>query len=127
MLQAQVLDMLKDGDEVSVMPLAGRDELRTVGFTRTFPQAREEVERITSSQDRADIPTTLKQAEALFQDATHALREIYIVSDAQRSTLLRDGIDTTLSLETDVSSVPCQDRRWIVRIWSRTFRSTPSI
>jgi len=95
----QVIERLADGDEVCVLPLAGRDPYRNVGFTRTFQQAAEEVERIKPSEDRADVPGTLASVSTLLKDAAHAYREIYVISDAQRSTLSRAVTDSGLTLD----------------------------
>lgn len=97
----QILAGLKDGDEVAVLPLAGRDPQRTVEFTRTFASAREAVERMGIADDRADLGDGLRAARALFADASHAHHEIYVVSDAQRGMV--DDADTTRILDTDAS------------------------
>ena len=99
----QIVNMLKDGDEVCVMPLAGRDETRIVGFTRTFEESRNEIERLSITPDRADIPATLRLVDALFAEAQHAHREVYVISDAQHSTLLRDEIDTGTAMTEEVN------------------------
>lgn len=90
----RIVNMLRDGDEVCVLPLAGRDALRDVGFTRTFAEASAEIERIAVSEGRADVPTTLRTVNALLDEAAHAHREVFVISDAQSSTLLRDPSDT---------------------------------
>ena len=99
----QVVERLVDGDEVCVIPLAGRDVYRTVGFTRTFQQAAEEIERIQPSEDRANVPGTFTAINSLLQDAAHAYQEIFVISDAQRSTLAREIGDTSVPLTQSAS------------------------
>lgn len=99
----QIIGLLKDGDEVCVMPLAGRDEGRIVGFTRTFDESRNDVERLALTEDRADIPRLLHTVSALMEDAQHAHREVYIVGDAQRISMMRQETDSTAALREDAS------------------------
>ncbi len=90
----EVLSRLTDGDEVCVIPMAGRDAYRMYGFTRTFSEAAEEVERIAITEDRADVAGTLRLTNELLLDAAHAYREIFVISDGQRSVLQRPDQDT---------------------------------
>lgn len=97
----QILRGLKDGDEVAVVPLAGRDPQRSVEFTRTFAAARTDVERMTIADDRADLADGLRTARALFAEAAHAHHEVYVVSDAQRGMF--EDADTSRAFDTDAA------------------------
>lgn len=99
----RLVGMLRDGDEVCVLPLAGRDAMRDIGFTRTFAEASAEIERLHASEGRADIPSTLRTVNALLDDAAHAHREVFVISDAQTSTLLRETGDTSAALTVPAS------------------------
>lgn len=99
----QVLSLLRDGDEVAVIPMAGRDAQRNVAFTRSFTAARQELERITLSDDRADLPAGFRAADLLFTDAAHPYRDVYVVSDAQRDIVTRTESDTSRALTTSAN------------------------
>jgi len=94
-----VIGMLQEGDEVCVLPLAARDQLRSVGFTRTFAEAESEIDRVKLSESNADVPTTLRSLNSLFEEAAHPHHEVYVISDAQRSTLQRDVSDSGLAFK----------------------------
>lgn len=90
----RIVGMLRNGDEVCVLPLAARSAHRTFGFTRTFAEALAEIDRLTLSESNADVPGSLRFIEPLLADAAHLHREVYIISDAQRATLIRAESDT---------------------------------
>lgn len=98
-----VIDGLKDGDEIAVLPLAGHDPSRTVSFTRTFAAAREAVERIALADARADLHASLRHTQLLLDDAAEAHREIYVISDAQSSLTQRPLADTSAVLRTSAT------------------------
>ena len=93
-----ILDGLKDGDEVAVLPLAGPNPTHGVSFTRTFAIAREEIERLTLADARAELPTALRHANLILDNASEAHREIYAISDAQSSLTVRPPTDTSTIL-----------------------------
>ncbi|MBI2794994.1 MAG: VWA domain-containing protein [Ignavibacteria bacterium] len=90
----RIVGMLRNGDEVCVLPLAARSPHRTFGFTRTFAEALAEIDRLTLSETNADVPGSLRFVEPLLDDAAHLHREVYVISDAQRATLMRVENDT---------------------------------
>ncbi|NQW30162.1 MAG: BatA domain-containing protein [Ignavibacteria bacterium] len=100
---ASIVQQLRDGDEVCVLPLAGVDYNRSVGFTRTFLAAKSEIEKMTLSANAASIADGFRRAEGLFRDAAYAHHEVYLISDAQRSTTFREEADSAKQLDNDVS------------------------
>ena len=96
----EIISMLRDGDEVCVLPLAGRNDLISVGFTRTFAEAADAINRIQPSEDIARVPEALQVVNDLYLEAAHAHREVYIISDAQRTILTRPIEDSTIVLAT---------------------------
>ncbi|MBU3740850.1 MAG: VWA domain-containing protein [Candidatus Kapabacteria bacterium] len=98
-----IISLLKDGDEVAVLPLADRDAGRAVEFTRSFTVATEALERLALADGRADVAGGLQAANMLFTDAAHAHHEVYIVSDAQRDVIVRNPDDTSRQLTTDAN------------------------
>lgn len=99
----QIIDGLRDGDEVVVLPMTGVDRSDVVAFSRTFSVAREQAERIVLTEGTADLPTALRSVSSLLLDATHAHREIYVISDAQRSIGWRAMGDSGRVLDVDAS------------------------
>lgn len=85
----QIVEGLQDGDEVVVLPMTGRDASAAIDFTRTFPAALEQIERVRVTDGTANLPSTLRMLRPLLDDALHPHREIYVISDAQRSMMER--------------------------------------
>lgn len=94
---------LKDGDEVAVIPLASFDPGKAVSFTRTFAAAKDQIDRMRLADGKADMPSTMRLIRPLLDDALHPHREVYVVSDAQASLVLRDGPDSSAILDRDAS------------------------
>lgn len=94
---------LKDGDEVAVIPLASFDPGRAISFTRTFAAAKDQIDRMRLADGKADMPSTMRLIRPLLDDALHPHREVYVVSDAQSSLVLRDGPDSSAILDRDAS------------------------
>ena len=99
----QIIDGLRDGDEVVVLPMVGGDVDRRRDMTRTFDAARQQVERLSVSDGTANIIDALRSVRSLLDNALHAHREVYVISDAQRSQTLRRQNDTGRVLEKDVT------------------------
>lgn len=99
----QIVASLNDGDEVAILPLSGFDAQRSVGFTSTFTVAREQIDRITVADDRADLPRMLRVADRLFNDARHAHHEVFVVSDMQTSLTRREVSDSGIVLTDDAT------------------------
>lgn len=98
-----VIDGLRDGDEVAVVPLAGYDPGRSVVFTRTHAAALEAVERMRTVRDEANLPQALRLARGLFDEAQHAQHTVVVVSDAQRSLVDREQGDSGTILRNDAT------------------------
>lgn len=91
-----IVDGLKDGDEVVVIPMAGLDRRQQAVFTRTFAVAKESIDNMRPTDDRADVVRALRVADALLREAVHGHREVFVVSDLQSSSFARiDGDSTT--------------------------------
>jgi len=95
-----IIQGLKDGDEVAVLPLANPDPLHAVSFTRTFAIAQEALEQMQLADARAEVPVALRHAQLLLDDASEAHREIYVISDAQSSLTVRPPADSATILHT---------------------------
>lgn len=85
----QIVEGLRDGDEVVVLPMTGLDASAAIDFTRTFPVALEHIERIRCTDGTANLPSTLRMLRPVLDNALHPHREIYVISDAQRSIMER--------------------------------------
>jgi hypothetical protein len=99
----QIIGGLQDGDEVVVLPMTGRDASAAIDFTRTFPAALEQIERIRCTDGTANLPSTLRMLRPLLDDALHPHREIYVISDAQRSMMERSDATRDSVLQHDAS------------------------
>jgi len=91
-----IIDGLQDGDEVVVIPMAGLDRRQDAAFTRTFAVAKEALDKLRPTDDRADVVRALSVTDGLLREAVHGHREVFIVSDLQSSSFTRiDGDSTT--------------------------------
>lgn len=98
-----IVQQLRDGDEVCIVPLAGADFRKSLSFTRTFALVKDDIEKLQMTVGAADIPGGFKRSDGLFRDASYAHHEVYMISDAQRSATWREFGDTTKLLEENVS------------------------
>lgn len=108
MLQAkraarEVFSGLRDGDEVVVLPMTGRDPERRVDFTRTFANADEQIEALHGTGGTSSLMESLRAAKQVLSRALHQQKEIYVISDAQTSLTWKDPADTSYALADDVS------------------------
>lgn len=85
----QIIEGLRDGDEVVVLPMTGLDASASIDFTRTFQVALDQVERVRCTDGTANVPSSLRTIRPLLDNALHPHREIYVISDAQRSLMER--------------------------------------
>lgn len=99
----QIIEGLRDGDEVTVLPMTGLDASAPIDFTRTFQVAHDQIERIRCTDGTANLPSTLRALRPLLDRALHPHREIYVVSDAQRSIMDRMDASRDLALTHDAS------------------------
>ncbi|MEY3386634.1 MAG: hypothetical protein RIR53_1445 [Bacteroidota bacterium] len=99
----EIINGLRDGDEVVVLPMVGGEAQRRVDMTRTFDAARRQVDLVTIADGTANIPDVLRRVRPLLDGAVHAHREIYVISDAQRSLTYRPADDSLRALERDAT------------------------
>lgn len=99
----EIINGLRDGDEVVVLPMVGGDVQRRVDMTRTFDAARQQVDRVTLADGTANIVESLRRVRTLLDEGIHAHKEIYVISDAQRSQTYRAQDDTLRALERDAT------------------------
>lgn len=99
----EIINGLRDGDEVVVLPMVGGDAQRRVDMTRTFDAARQQVDRLSVSDGSANLVEALRRVRPLLEEAVNAHREVYIISDAQRSQTYRPDDDSLRALERDAT------------------------
>lgn len=98
-----IINGLRDGDEVVVLPMVGGGAQRRVDMTRTFDAARQQVDRVAVSDGRANLVESLRRVRPLLDEAVNAHREVYVISDAQRSQTYRSDDDSLRALERDAT------------------------
>jgi hypothetical protein len=99
----EIVDGLRDGDEVVVLPMTGVDPTQRVDFTRTFAIAREQIDAVSLSSGTASMPASLRSIGQLLDRSLHRYNEIYIISDAQTSLSWREAPDSGAVLQKDAS------------------------
>lgn len=99
----QIINGLRNGDEVVVVPMVGGTAGQRIDFTRTFDAARQQVERVSIADGSANVVEALKSIRPLWEKALHAHREVYVISDAQRSLTNRRQDDSSRVLDRDAT------------------------
>lgn len=99
----EIINGLRDGDQVVVLPMVGGDAQRRVDMTRTFDAARQQVDRLSVSDGSANLVESLRRVRPLLDEAANAHREVYVISDAQRSQTYRSDDDSLRALERDAT------------------------
>lgn len=99
----QIINGLRNGDEVVVVPMVGGTAGQRIDFTRTFDAARQQIERVSIADGSANVVEALKSIRPLWEKALHAHREVYVISDAQRSLTNRRQDDSSRVLEKDAT------------------------
>lgn len=99
----QIINGLRNGDEVVVVPMVGGTAGQRIDFTRTFDAARQQIERVSIADGSANVVEALKSIRPLWEKALHAHREVYVISDAQRSLTYRRQDDSSRVLEKDAT------------------------
>lgn len=99
----RLISMLHNGDEVCVLPMVNTDLSSSHRFTRTFDNARSQVDAISLNTGRANLSASIYLANQVMEDAAYAHHEVFIVSDAQATNLVRADSDTGTVLHTDAS------------------------
>lgn len=98
----RLVDDAKPGDEIFVLPTAGASEAPSTPYKNLSP-ARDAVMQVEPAAGAEALTRAVERAGALLEGSTHPNREIFILSDLQRSTLedttagvLAEGIRTIL-------------------------------
>ncbi|MEN9281708.1 MAG: hypothetical protein RL594_643 [Bacteroidota bacterium] len=99
----QIINGLRNGDEVVVVPMVGGTTGQRIDFTRTFDAARQQIERVSIADGSANVVEALKSIRPLWEKALHAHREVYVISDAQRALTYRRQDDSSRVLEKDAT------------------------
>ncbi|MFW5663020.1 MAG: vWA domain-containing protein, partial [Bacteroidota bacterium] len=79
----EILRQIGEGDEVTVLPMAGDFAAGMSDLTRNHALVSETLEQIDISNSEADLEKSLQMASLLLDNAANINREIFIISDAQ--------------------------------------------
>jgi len=99
----QVIDMMRDGDEISVISLIPTPEAAGAGFSRVFSQAHSRVNALHVSDGLPDTESLMEILGTLFADASHPHKEIYFISDGQKNLDVADATEAVRGLKIDAS------------------------
>ncbi len=98
----EVVDLLRDGDESSLILASRAPELRFEQPTHNFRLLETEIEKAGRTSRGTDIPLALREAGKVLRESRNPNREIYLVSDLQRSGLRLDSGDWESLVEDDL-------------------------
>jgi len=96
-ITAELIDMLKPGDEITLIPLT--DETEEIGPYSDFDRMRTHLYTLQTGYDKPLYNAGLKKAAALLNRSNNLNREIYIVSDLQAGDwweIDRENIDPAI-------------------------------
>ncbi len=104
---AGIADELSGGDEIFL--LSTSDGAASPARFTNVGSAIEGIESLELSTASTPLPQTVARAGALLEEATHLNREIYVISDLQRSTF-SDTVDVQLPDDIRTYLLPVGDR-----------------
>lgn len=90
----EILNLLKEGDEVVVIPMASKEIARAKGLTKSINLAREDLNKIKIEIAKADLVHSLNLAEIAFENATNINNEIFVITDCQPNVLFNEQQDS---------------------------------
>jgi len=109
-ISLSLLDILQEGDDAAIIRVSGREE-ENPALTTNISQLKKEVNDLNTSYIHGSLNQAIVQAARLLEESKNFNKEIYILSDMQKSSL------TDINSKTDLSEV--LDER--VRIYSFEF------
>ena len=92
-----IIDDLKEGDEVTIIPMSNSENINNLRFTRNFTFLKEELKNIKISHSSANLEKSLRIASNLIYNSNNLNKEVYILTDAQRN-IFENNIKDTLKL-----------------------------
>ncbi|HUF08242.1 MAG TPA: BatA domain-containing protein, partial [Rhodothermales bacterium] len=105
-----LVDVLQNGDEIFVVTTAGERPTRVESFSNRSG-ALEAVEDVEAGVGAESLPASVERAARLLDDALHLNKEIFVVSDVQR-TSLPDTTERVLPDDIRVYLLPIGDRTY---------------
>ena len=97
----EVVDLLKEGDESFLILASRAPESRFDQPTHNFRLLETEIENARRTSRGTDLPLALREAGKALRESRNPNREIYLVSDMQRSGLRLDSGDWEDLLDND--------------------------
>ncbi len=90
----EILNLLKEGDEVVIIPMASKEIARVKGLTKSINLAREDLNKIKIEIAKADLVNSLNLAEIAFESAANINHEIFVITDCQPNILFNEELDS---------------------------------
>ncbi len=107
---AGLIGALRSGDEIFVIPTAGETTTQPAAFSNRSP-ALDALESIEASIGSRTLSAALQRAATALEQAGHLNKEIYVISDLQRSAL-RDTSQVQLPEDVRIYLLPVGDRTY---------------
>lgn len=105
-----IIDQMEDGDEVFILTTAGTSEVSRRAFA-TRSAARDAVLDIEPRAGAFPLQRALTRGIALLENSSNLNREVYLISDLQKSTLL-DSLEKEAEPDIRTILVPVGDRSY---------------
>lgn len=93
-IAGEIIDNLRDGDKVSVIKMASKNNKDMIKFSSDKDFVKQEISKSAISSNYSDLNSSLKLASVLFDESNDLNKEIYIISDLQNNTVFNNDIDS---------------------------------
>lgn len=93
-----LLDILQEGDDAAILRVSGGDDEAPL-LTTNISQLKKEVNELSTSYTHASLNQAIVRAAKLLEESNNFNKEIYILSDMQKTAL------TDINTKTDLSEV----------------------
>ena len=113
-ISLSLLDILQEGDDAAIIRVSGRED-EEPALTTNISQLKKEVNELSTTYIHASLNQAIVRAAKLLEKSNNFNKEIYILSDMQKSAL------TDINTKTDLSEV-LNER---VRIYNFQFPEKP--
>ena len=97
-----IMNMLKEGDNATVLPLTESNSDERYRLTRNFQFLLENLSQSVISPKTANIEQNLRRAYSVLEESDALNKEIYIISDAQDNVFQNSTADSLKNLAPDI-------------------------
>ena len=98
----EIIDQMKEGEEVTIIELANMNEFKVYEFTRNTDYLKEQISKSQISYQPADLDKGLQLCSKVLENANNITKNIFIVSDAQANIFEQSEIKKISTKHTNI-------------------------